>query len=313
MGNAWNRYWFSPAPCFDLAVVRIIACIGALYYAWIFRDYHSVIDGLASLPDQSYKPLFVFRLLNLPFGWSFGSDAAWPGRPGGEFVSSVFTVCVVAGILATVGALTRVSLAVFSMTLCYTTAYIYSFGDFHHPAPVMIIALAAMALSPAGRVLSVDSLLGRGPRVDVLSAMDRFAGWPIKFVMWFFALMYWSAVFSKLSRSGLDWANGFTLQWYLARNAMEKDGAIGFWLSHHHDFIMLTQIAVLFFQATFFVCILFPKLRWIYAPVGLLFHIGIYVTLGAHFFTWIALYSIFVPWSELVIRLRGTRSFAAAT
>jgi hypothetical protein len=313
MVRAWSRYWFTPAPCFDLAVVRIIACIATLYYAWIFRDYYSVIEGLAAVPDQSYKPLLVFRLLNLPFAWSFGSDAAWPGRPGGEFVSHVFTVMIVAGILATVGLLTRISLAVLSVTFCYTTAYIYSFGDFHHPAPVMIIALAAMVLSPAGRVLSVDSLLRRGPRPDMLSVMDQFAGWPLKFVMWFFALMYWSAVYSKLTRSGLDWANGFTLQWYLARNSMEKDGAIGFWLSHQHDVIVLTQFAVLFFQATFFLCILFPKLRWFYAPVGLLFHVSIYVTLGAHFFTWIALYSVFVPWSALVKWLRGTRSYAVTT
>jgi hypothetical protein len=313
MVRIWNRYWFSPAPCFDLAVVRIIACIGALYYAWIFRDYYSDISNLALLPDQNYRPLLTFRLLNLPFAWSFGSDAAWPGRPGGEFVSNVFTVCVAAGLLAAVGALTRISLAVFSVTFCYTTAYIYSYGDFHHPAPVLILALAAMALSPAGRVLSVDSLLRRGPRTDPLTVMNQFAGWPIKFVMWFFALMYWSADFSKLSRGGLDWANGFTLQWYLARNAMEKDGAVGIWLSQYHTLIVLTQLAVLFFQATFFLCVLFPKLRWFYAPVGLLFHVTIYLTLGAHFFTWIALYSVFVPWSELVKRLRGPKPYAVVT
>jgi hypothetical protein len=59
--------------------------------------------------------------------------------------------------------------------------------------------------------------------------------------------------------------------------------------------------------------VLFPKLRWFYAPVGVLFHVAIYLTLGAHFFTWIALYSVFVPWSELVKRLVGPKSYAAVT
>jgi hypothetical protein len=40
------------------------------------------------------------------------------------------------------------------------------------------------------------------------------------------------------------------------------------------------------------------RLRWIYVPAGLCMHIGIYLTLTAPFFQWIALYAVFIPWSE---------------
>ena len=195
----------------------------------------------------------------------------------------------------------------------YVQTYIFSFGDFHHPSSVMIVALTAMVLSPAGRVLSVDALFRRRDRrVDPVEVMDAFAGWPIKFVMWFFALMYWSAVFSKMSRGGIDWANGFTLQWYLARASIIKGGDFTLWFSQFHYLILVLQIGVLVFQATFFLCVIFPKLRWIYAPAGFLLHVSIYLTLQAHFFTWIALYAVFVPWAAVAKRLRGT-TYATAS
>ena len=59
------------------------------------------------------------------------------------------------------------------------------------------------------------------------------------------------------------------------------------------------QNVVVFFQATFALPVIFPKLRWVYVPVGLSFHIGIYLTLGADFFQWIVLYAVFLPWSGI--------------
>jgi len=57
---------------------------------------------------------------------------------------------------------------------------------------------------------------------------------------------------------------------------------------------------VMAFQGTFFLEILVPRLRWIYIPMGLFLHCFIFITLKAPFFTWIALYSVFIPWREAV-------------
>jgi hypothetical protein len=208
--------------------------------------------------------------------------------------------------LSLVGLVTNFSLVLFAATSVYLQAYLYSFGDFHHPEAVMMIALSALAISPSGRVLSVDAWLRSRTRREGLLAVavqSEFAGWPIKLLQWFFVLMYLSAVWSKLSASGLDWANGYTLQYFLARNGLRWGNTLGVWLSQFHTFILLSQIGILLFQATFALAVIFPKLRWIYVPAGLLLHIGIYLTLKAPFFSWIALYAVFIPWSEAVRRI----------
>jgi hypothetical protein len=69
------------------------------------------------------------------------------------------------------------------------------------------------------------------------------------------------------------------------------------WFAQHHELIKLAQYGVLLFQATFVLPVLFPRLRWLYVPAGLALHIGIYLTMKAPFFQWIALYAVFIPWA----------------
>ena len=297
---AWQRYWFSPAPCLDLAVVRIVACALQLFMVLWFADQYAAIHERAALDDRTFEPVLIFNAFHLPFGWGF--------RPGVEIVATVFFISIAAGALSLIGLLTNVSLWVFAGTSVYLQAYLYSFGDFHHPEAIMMVALAALALSPAGKVLSVDAWLRRRFRrkdVPIYAVQSEFAGWPIKLLQWFFVLMYASAVWSKLSASGLDWANGYTLQFYLARDGLRWGSPLGLWLSQFHTFILLSQIGVLLFQATFPLAVIFPKLRWIYVPAGLALHIGIFLTLKAPFFTWIALYVVFIPWAEAARLIRG--------
>ena len=208
--------------------------------------------------------------------------------------------------MAMLGLLTNVALFVAGLTFLYVTLYKYAFRDFHHPEPVLIIAFLAMALSPSGRVLSIDSLIrNRGKAVDPLSVRSSFAGWPLKLVRWLFVFFYLSAVYSKLTHAGLDWANGYTLQWYLARAGSADGYSLGVWLAHHHVLVRLGQIGVLLFQASFVVCVIFPRARWVYVPAGLFLHTLIYFTLGAPFFSSISLSTVFVPWSAAVARLRA--------
>jgi hypothetical protein len=236
----------------------------------------------------------------LPFGWGF--------RPELGVLQIVFIVSIAAGVLSFVGLLTNFSLVIFAATSVYLQAYLYSFSDFHHPEAVMMIALSVLALSPSGRVLSVDAWLRRRTRDDGASSLDvrsEFAGWPIKLIQWFFVLMYLSAVTSKLWASGLDWANGYTLQFYLARDALRWESDFGVWMSQFHLLVLLSQVGTLLFQATFSLAVIFPKLRWIYVPAGLALHVMIFLTLRAPFFQWIALYAVFIPWSEAVRLIRG--------
>lgn len=307
MMDALRRYWFAPAKCFDLAVVRIIAVATQLILLYAFADHYGKMVALAELPDDFWDPLLIMNFLHLPFGWGV--------RPGLEVVQSIYWLSVIAGVLSLVGLATNLSLGVFAVTSIYLQAFFYSYGDYHHPEAVMMIALAVLALSPSGRVLSVDAWLrGRrsGAPADPLEVTSEFAGWPLKLLQWFFALMYISAVASKLSAAGLDWANGFTLQYYLARDGLRWGSELAVLMSRHHDLIMIGQIGVLLFQATFSLAVLFPVLRWVYVPAGLTMHLMIYLTLRAPFFQWIALYAVFIPWSEVAQLVRARRGVRPA-
>ena len=301
--SSWQRYWFAPASCLDLAVVRLIAVATQLFWMIVFASQLDELELRSALPADNWHPLIILNLLNLPWGWGF--------RPSFDALHVIYYMSLVAGFLALIGFLTNASLVVFAGTCTYLQAFVYSFNDFHHPEAVMMVALSILALSPSGRVLSMDAWLVRlrAGRQDngLLTQTSEFAGWPIKLIQWFFVLMYASAVWSKLSASGLDWANGFTLQYVLARDALRWDNPLGYWLSQHHILILLAQYGVLLFQATFALAVIFRKLRWIYVPAGLCLHIGIYLTLTAPFFQWIALYAVFIPWAE-ALRLLQARS-----
>jgi hypothetical protein len=298
--NAWQRYWFAPAPCLDLAVVRVLAVATQLFWMVVWAGQLQDLELRAAMPDGSWQPLLILNIMNLPWGWEF--------RPSFETLRIIYYIAIGAGLLSLIGLLTNLSLIVFMAGCIYLQAFVYSFGDFHHPEAVMMIALGALAISPSGRALSLDAWLRRRRRGDAGSRHEQtstFAGWPLKLLQWFFVLMYASAVWSKLSASGLDWANGYTLQYYLAVDSLRWDSLLGYWLSHYHTLVLLGQYGVLLFQATFALAVIFPKLRWIYVPAGLCLHIVIYLTLKAPFFQWIALYAVFIPWTEALQLLRA--------
>jgi hypothetical protein len=293
---AWHRYWFSKAPFFNLAVVRVLA-VGLQMYIMFGGSKLTKIREYAALPDEIYNPLPVLNALNLPFGWGF--------QPPLEALHVIYYVTAVAGVMAFVGLLTNVSLFVFAVACVYLHAFFYSFGDFHHPEAVMMVALTALALSPAGNVLSLDWVMRRrmapGSRTEERSILDQegiFAGWAIKMMQWFFVLMYLSAVWNKLSESGLDWANGYTLQFVLLRDGLRWDEPLGMWLGNQHGIVTLLQTGVILFQSTFVLAVLFPKLRWIYVPAGICMHTSIAILMDAVFLQWIVLYAVFIPWAH---------------
>ena len=158
--NAWQRYWFAPAPCLDLAVVRVIAVATQLFMMAIYGGQLHVLELRAAMPAESWQPLLILNAMNLPWGWEF--------RPSFETLRIIYYVAIGAGLLSLVGLLTNLSLAVFAASCVYLQAFVYSFGDFHHPEAVMMIALEVMM----GRVMDegIDHLGWLIQTMDALSA-----------------------------------------------------------------------------------------------------------------------------------------------
>jgi hypothetical protein len=306
LGRRWTNYWFRPAPLLDLAIVRLFAV--SLQMALLTFDPRYSLDSLeavAQLPSSFYWPLPALQLMLLPFGSpTLTLDTM--------YAVQVLTMC--AGLLALVGLLTNASLLLFALGCTFIQAWTNSFGDIHHTEAAMMVSLGVLAFGPSGRLLSIDAWLrqrfGRSPPLDPLTASSAEARWPILVIQWFFALMYLSAFYAKLVMGNLQWTNGITLQYHLAVDGIRWGSDLGLFLSHYYWLVLLSSWAVFIFQGTFFISLLYPRLKILYVPMGMALHVGIYVLMRAPFFQWAVLYAVFVPWSSLIQKLRAARPAA---
>ena len=260
MKNWWGKFWFSDAPYFDLALMRV-AAVGLQMITLVCFQFEN-LTRVGSLPTLLYHPVGFVRLVTWPWGWAH--------PPTAQSVFAIYWITVIFGFGALIGLRTNLCMIVLAAGSLFLEAYVYSFVDFHHNEAVLLLALAALALGPCGRVLSLDSLLRRrkypaSATVALLDYSGPYAGWPIKFVQCLFPLIYLSAAFSKIASSGytLDWANGFTLQYYFLQDSLRKpEMALGLWVSQFHWPILLSQIVVLTYQFTYFLVVPFRRLRW---------------------------------------------------
>jgi hypothetical protein len=298
--SLWNGFWFAPAPYFDLAVLRVVAVGTQLFY--MVNEQFSDLEYVYSLPNNVYRPLPLLRAFLTPWG------LAQP--PHSQLLFAVYGLCLLAGFAGLVGLFTNVSLILFAIGCLFLQTFVFSFQQYHHPEAILLLALLAVSLGPSGRVFSLDSLWRerwRGPaeRIPLLSYGGEYAGWPVRFVQCIFPLIYLSAAVAKVAYNHytLDWANGFTLQYYLIQDHIRKDVPLAWWASQFHTLILLAQYVVLIYQCTYWAVIPWARLRWIYLPLGLAFHLGNYLVLDAPFPQWIALLCVYVPWSAALGRL----------
>lgn len=302
--SLWNSFWFAPASYLDLAVLRIIAVGTQLFY--MVNEQFSDLVYVYGLPHNVYKPLPLLRVFVWPLGFA--------DPPHSSVIFGIYGLCLVCGLAGLLGLLTNVSLMLFALCCLFLQTFVFSFQQYHHPEALLLLALLAVALGPSGRVVSLDSLWRNRSRepvkwVPVLSYTGDYAGWPVRFVQCLFPLIYLSAAVAKLAYNhySLDWANGFTLQYYLIQDHIRKDVPLAWWASQFHVLILLAQYLVLLYQCTYWAVVPWPRLRWIYLPLGLAFHLGNYLVLDAPFPQWIVLLCVYIPWTTALLRLADTR------
>jgi predicted DCC family thiol-disulfide oxidoreductase YuxK len=281
----------------------------------IYNNY----DPLFQLPESFYRPLPILRVILLPFGYSPLPPFE---RPPDEAMLAAYWITLVSGGFAFVGLLTNVSLSLFAFGNIFLQAFRYSFHDYHHSEALMMLCLCLLALSPAGKALSLDDLFARLRETTRRRAFEpfrlihethTFARWPLLLTGMLLSIVYLDAAVKKLEASGLDWMNGYTLQYYLvALGGGDRGSEIATWLGQHHTVVVLLSWTTILWEGTFFLILIFGNLIWLYLPLGLALHVGMCVTNLACFYQLMVLYTVFVPWSRIVMRasqaLQGNRS-----
>lgn len=300
--KAWTTYWFRSVPVIYLSFLRVVA-VGAQLIMLLMEGGYGLrqLAGLASLPDSMFKPLPALQMFLLPFG----SDA----RPSFALVTVIYWITAAVGVAALVGWMSRISLLLFAIGNTFLQAFAYSFGDLHHREALMIITLWLLAFSPAGGALSFDSYFGNrnSSRLKKFRERSIFAAWPLILVQHLFGLVYLDAALRKLYAGGVEWVNGYTLQYYLYSDASRRGSAFGLWLARQHTAACIFSWVTILWEGTFFLVLIFPRLVWIYLPLGIGLHTGMALAGVASFPQFLALYVVFVP----VLWNHGGRSVAA--
>jgi hypothetical protein len=209
--------------------------------------------------------------------------------------------------MALIGLRTNLSLGLFTLGNVFITAYWYSFFPIHHPEALTVMAFLFLAVSPSGRALSVDSWLRRqqmrekGMAVEgfSLASLTRersvFAMWPLVLIWWLTSVMYLDAALTKFARSGLDWVNGYTLQFLQIEAGLEANNGLAIFLGKQYMLSLILSWVTILFEATFFLVAIFPVLALFYIPLGAALHMGMCATSIACFWQYMALYTAFIP------------------
>jgi hypothetical protein len=287
LAEAWNRFWFEPAPLARLAAFRalvmaLVFCDLLAYSATALRNSALVDAGSAGL---HWRPIYAFKLLGLqPIGVSTAE--------------AVVAVGLIAAAMGAIGLCSNLSCVVAGLSSIYLSGLVYSFEKVHHDKIALAFTVLALPLAPIGARGSLDALIRRifralrGEPQGIEPATSVFARFPLRVAQVSLAIGYAGAGISKLVIAGPEWVNGYTLMAIFA----EFDTPWSVWLGGGVVRASLLSIGALFVQCTFPVILVRPRWAWFYVPAAFGFHIGNWLSMdtGPYMTVWFLLIA-FVP------------------
>ncbi|MEW6268743.1 MAG: HTTM domain-containing protein [Thermodesulfobacteriota bacterium] len=279
----WRELWFPAAPLSDLAIARVVLVVIVLYLNGNLR-----FSSVARAPAVAWEPIALVELLGL-------------GQPSIEEMRSLQIATRALLLAGGVGLLTNVALLGAFVLQLVQEAFLNCFGKVTHSTVPLMHAMLFFALSPCGRVWSLDAALrrlwrgGHAEGARAAPQRSRFARWPFELLFVELSFYYFNGGLSKLARSGFAWAEGSTLQYYL----LERGFPTGLWVAASPALCSALSWGALLFELVFPIAIVVRRLRLPFLAVGLLFHVGNHVLLDLSFWPVPAIYLLVVPWSEL--------------
>jgi hypothetical protein len=276
----WNAFWFPTTGTLNLAGARIF--VVAVEMLWFFPSLAFQIN-LATRNAGFQLPQPLIRLITavVPRDVLF--------TPTG--LTAVYWVTMAAGVLAIVGLFTRSALFVYAFGYAFFVSHAYSYADVHHREALYLFFVLALAFAPSGDRLSIDAWLRRrrarrsgAPAVS--DGQSDLAMWPFRLLHVLLAWTYFSTGITKLLIGGLQWMNGYTLQFAIFKNAISRAAwaPLGLWMAHNHTLCVVVSVATILFETFFFVSLFLPRLAPLFFAGGVVFHLMLYLTSGHPFF-----------------------------
>lgn len=305
--SAYHSYWFDSVPFLDLEICRIIIVFSLVlnlifgnYFDWAFNSY--------SLFWEDYK---IGSVLAIPYLiWGVLSLNSIP-----NFTLFVLVFCLTFffGISSLMQFRIKTSLTIFTIGNLAIRGYVYLFRNkpFHPDGAIMlclVILTLTYVLIPEEKLKS-NSKQRKLRILNPLSKQLTVPRFPLLLTQWMLAIIYFDSAISKLMKNPnvslfevgnflrLDWLSGYSLQHYLL---LPEIPLIGSWLGHNHLLSLVATWMTVIFEGAFFLVLIFPQLIKIFLPMGIAFHLGIYIAMQIPFFLILPTYAAFVPWTTLI-------------
>lgn len=289
-----HRFWFPAVPVARVALLRIAVAGFALFDASFFAGY---IHRYTHVDLIFANPVHVMRFVGV-----FGS---WRVSPTTFLI--LHAVLIVALILSLVGYRTRLALLTASVLYLHHFAMFNSWGKVNHGKITIIVALAVLAIAPAGLAYSFDALRRRrrGARIPdkgLGDTLDPLAGWALRVITVLIVLAYLISAYEKLTRTGITWV----VEPILARSLMDSPGALEFWLVEHGWLLQALQGVTLTAEIAAVLLLFYGGwVRNILLAILASFHVGSYVLLETEFFGWVVTYLAFFALERVVPPMRA--------
>lgn len=261
-----QQFWNEQVPVQQVTILIKVYAVAMLIYTsdW----YFSLID-LSKL-SVFYEPTLLFRFLHIPLldEWA---------------MNSLVIIYVISLLFIILGKWIWQAGLLSSACFVLFRGYFQCFGKVEHTFSPWVYAALLMPF-----LLFELAKTQRNEKPNV-------ANWPLKLIQLTIASCYLFSGLEKLFVSQLDWLQADTFVGYIKLHGVP----LGLWLLEFEWLMPLLSWGALFFQLGFISIVFYPKLRWLFLPMGILFHWGTFAILGVGWWVhpWQIAYLFYINWS----------------
>lgn len=253
IGDAWMRFWFTPAGPRPLALVRILGGLVALAlwasYAWDLETWFGPAGMISPSLLAAWRSPFAVSL----FDAATSPAALWLGYVAGGLVLLALTIGLATPLTAPLG-------AVAFTTLLHRGPMLAGPAD-----DVAAVILWCLAIGRSGDAFSVDRLIGewRGRPAPGATLRTRIA---LGLIQVHAAVIAAAAVLAQLK--GDVWWNGTAAWWLAARVESRLVDLTAAFLASEYLMNLVTH-GIVVFEILFAAGLWFAAARRVVAPLGI--------------------------------------------
>ena len=207
-----------------------------------FKRIDVLADRFFKVIDQPFIPLLriflvlismkeaytVLQKLELYFGTSgfFHRDDALSNflfPIFEDYRTFILYAVIIFGFGATIGLLTRVSLALYAVVYFSLMYFDVNMGIYNHEAGLTVQILFILVFAPGVKNLSLDKFLESRGSFKSFFTITPYNNWALRLVLILIAVGYFTAGISKVRYGGTEWLDGNTLSYYLSGKSSHRN------------------------------------------------------------------------------------------